>query len=75
MTIGMLWYDNSKATLAEKIEKAVLYYENKYTKQTRTIYVNPADFDETATIDGVQIISRKQVQRNHLWLTETDHQT
>ena len=74
MKIGMLWYDNSKDSLSVKIERATAYYLEKYGKQTRSVFVNPSDFSDEP-IDGVRLVSSKQVLRNHLWLTESDDQT
>lgn len=70
----MLWYDNSKSTLAEKIEKAVAYYLEKYGKSTRAVYVNPSDFS-SEPIENIRVVSSNQVLRNHFWLTDTDAET
>ena len=42
MHTGMLWFDNSKITLPEKIQKAVDYYFKKYGKQPDLCLVHPS---------------------------------
>lgn len=42
MNIGMLWFDNdSKSEITKKVNKAVLYYRNKYKKEPTLCFVNP----------------------------------
>lgn len=67
--IGMLWFDNSAATLEKKVEKAAAYYQGKYGKTARVVMVNPADGAE-GTLAGVTVKTSTQVLRNHLWVGE-----
>ena len=42
MDIGMLWFDNDKqADLRSKIERAAVYYRNKYGKSPNLCFVHP----------------------------------
>lgn len=49
MNIGMLWFDNDpKAELSTKIERAAVYYRNKYGKNPTLCYVHPSMLPETS---------------------------
>lgn len=41
MIIGMLWFDNSKADLFDKLNRAAEYYSKKYGRAPDQILVNP----------------------------------
>ena len=42
MNIGMLWFDNDpKAELTTKVERAAVYYLNKYGKSPNLCFVHP----------------------------------
>jgi hypothetical protein len=42
MNIGMLWFDNDpKAGLTTKVERAAVYYLNKYGKSPNLCFVHP----------------------------------
>ena len=43
MQSGLLWYDNSNKTLAEKIIQAANRYERKFGVPPDTCFVNPND--------------------------------
>ena len=43
MNIGMLWFDNDpKAGLDTKVERAAVYYRNKYGRAPTLCYVHPS---------------------------------
>jgi hypothetical protein len=43
MNIGMLWFDSDpKADLADKVERAAHYYQNKYGKLPTVCFVHPS---------------------------------
>ena len=42
MHTGMLWFDNSTATLGAKINKAFEYYYKKYGRKPDLVLVHPA---------------------------------
>ncbi len=43
MNIGMLWFDNDpKAEINAKIERAAIYYRNKYGKTPNLCFVHPS---------------------------------
>lgn len=72
MNIGMLWFDNDpKADLAEKVRRAADYYGKKYNRTASICYVNPAMMPggvEQTTIGKLQVIARREVLPNHLWI-------
>lgn len=82
MNIGMLWFDNDpKANLDLKVERAVVYYRNKYGRAPNVCFVHPTMLPtaeeskaETAadaaryTAAGVEVRSNRSVLPNHLWI-------
>lgn len=73
--IGMLWFDNSRSSLANKIAKALTYYRGKYGKLPVAVYVHPDDLEPDCQPDGLRVKTSGQVQRNHLFLvTNTTQQ-
>lgn len=69
--IGLLWYDNSKDPLSQKVERAAAYYLKKYGKQTRLVYVNPSETIDQ-TIENIRIAFSNQVLPNHFYVIEED---
>ncbi len=65
MMIGMLWYDNSKLSLPEKVRKAIIYYQDKYGRKPTLVVVNPGDYQE---VEGIKVQSSRSVMHNHLWI-------
>lgn len=65
MNIGLLWYDNDKITLHEKIAKAMAYYQNKYGRLPTLAIVNPKDFEEC---NNITVGTSKSIRINHIWL-------
>jgi hypothetical protein len=69
MKVGMLWYDNSNVTLAQKIEQAAKYYFGKYGARPQTVFVNPTMISgEPPVIDGLAIKTNRSVMVNHFWV-------
>lgn len=71
MHTGMLWFDNSKSTLAQKIQKAVDYYETKYGRRPDLCLVNPGILlPDSGVGEGMPLTVRpsKFVLPGHLWL-------
>ena len=67
MKIGMLWFDNdTKKPFAEKCNKAIEYYQNKYNKIPNLIVVSP----DTAIseIENVKVQLSKSIMPNHFWV-------
>jgi len=66
--IGMLWFDNSKASLEDKISLAAEYYEKKYGAKPNVCIVHPSMLAEKCQQNGISVRSSKQVMPNHLWI-------
>lgn len=70
MTSGLLWFDNSKDALADKVKRAAAYYEKKYGRKPELCLVNPAMMVEQK-LDGLKDISVRPwrpVLPHHLWI-------
>ena len=67
---GMLWFDDARdRSLADKIARAVTYYQAKYGQAPNTCYVPPsASADGAAMISGVRVKSAPNILPGHLWL-------
>lgn len=82
MNIGMLWFDNDpKANLELKVERAVVYYRNKYGRSPNVCFVHPTMLPSNADnkpetsaeaaryiASGVEVRSNRSVLPNHLWI-------
>jgi len=78
MHIGMLWFDdNPSLSLNKKIEKAVVYYRQKYRHEPNLCLINPAMIEsskskaETTDVDnieGLTIRPYRPVLPGHLWI-------
>lgn len=67
---GMLWFDDARdRSLAEKIARAVAYYQAKYGQAPNMCYVPlTASAEDAATISGVRVKSAPNILPGHLWL-------
>lgn len=62
---GMLWYDNSKGGLNEKILAAIKYFINKYGYNPSVVYIHPTMLEECKpSIEGVAIETRRWMSPN-----------
>jgi len=71
MNTGMFWFDNSSTNLAQKIQKAVDYYEQKYGHKPDLCLVNLAvTLPDSGVGGGMAITVRpsKYVLPGHLWI-------
>ena len=78
MHVGMLWFDdNPKLSLTKKVEKAVLYYQQKYHRQPNLCLIHPTMItgDGTQTgkteahdIEGLTIRPYRPILPGHLWI-------
>jgi hypothetical protein len=66
MNIGMLWFDNDpKAELTTKVERAAVYYLNKYGKSPNLCFVHPTMLrSEPATPENAASGEAKPDQRS-----------
>ena len=78
MTSGMLWFDEDpKTTLAQKIAKAMAYYQQKYGRAPGLCLVNPSMLDGKSMpdIEGLTIKSYRPVLPGHIWIGYEDMPT
>ena len=80
MHTGMLWFDNSQATLNIKIQKAVDYYHKKYGRIPDLCLVHPSMLEkdqseiETATLGAGASVNKltvrpyRPVLPGHIWI-------
>lgn len=73
MKIGLLLFDDDKKrTLAEKIDLAVSYYQKKYGRDPDTCYVNPNELNAKeggkVRIGKITLRPNITIIKNHFWL-------
>lgn len=69
MTLGMLWFDNSKSTLAQKIKKATEYYRKKYGRTPDLCLARPSTLEGQAIEqDGIAIRPYRPILPSHIWI-------
>ena len=70
MEIGMLWYDDTKKELSEKVARAVEFYKSKYGATPTLCFVNPSMLKEAELTEsgGVQVRPARTVLANHFWV-------
>ncbi len=70
MKEGLLWFDNNpKRKLADKVNRAAIRYEEKFSRRPTICYLNTADLDDkTDEVEGIRLRSVPNVLRNHLWI-------
>jgi hypothetical protein len=70
MNVGMLWLDNSSASLADKVRKAAAYYQKKYGRAPNLCLVHPSMMkDQQLEEDGgITIRPYRPVLPHHLWI-------
>jgi hypothetical protein len=69
MKIGMLWFDNTKKNVDEKVKAAISYYQSKYGNRPDQCVVHPSMVsNETTSLAGIEIKTSRSVQPNHFWI-------
>lgn len=69
METGMLWFDDSKRPLTEKVESAVAYYRDKYEEAPNLCAVHPSMLPDGDTKVGeIDIRGATAVMPHHFWL-------
>ena len=73
MDIGMLWFDDSARTFAEKVRRAAEYYKEKYGREPTLCLVNPETWDDADTQKlTVEMRQARLVLPNHFWIGVED---
>jgi hypothetical protein len=77
MNIGMLWFDNdTKVDFFTRIERAALYYRQKYGKTPTVCYVHPSMLPQHAESTAhspvksgnIEVRENQSVLPNHFWI-------
>ncbi len=68
MEVGMLWYDDTKKELSEKVARAVEYYKTKYGVAPTLCFVNPSMLRQAELMGSVQVRPARTVLANHFWV-------
>ena len=73
MHTGMLWFDDSQATLNMKIQKATEYYHKKYGRIPDLCLVHPNMLKDTKLEDdGITVRPYRPVLPGHIWIGVED---
>lgn len=74
MHTGMLWFDNSTATLQAKIQKAMDYYHKKYGRTPDLVLVHPSMLEKQAKVEikNLAVRSYRPVLPGHIWIGVED---
>lgn len=69
MHTGLLWFDDSKLPLGDKITKAKAYFIKKYDRVPNLCLVHPSMLTETRLdIPGLTVKPYRPVLPGHLWI-------
>lgn len=66
MKTGLLWFDDSKRNLADKIARGITHYTKKFNAAPTTCYIR--DTGELDHVGAVQVRALPTVLRHHLWI-------
>jgi hypothetical protein len=73
MHTGMLWFDDSSATLKSKIQKAADYYHKKYGRLPDLCLVHPNMLKDVKLEDEkITIRPYRPVLPGHIWIGVED---
>ena len=78
MNVGMLWFDNDvKSDLVSRIERAAIYYKEKYGKAPNICFVHPSMTNRIKAVGEdnppikageIEIRTTRSVLPNHIWI-------
>lgn len=68
MKIGMLWFDNSKSRLEEKVQQAAAYYQAKHGRKPNVCMVHPKMMPPDFQQNGVEVRTSPSILPHHLWI-------
>lgn len=68
---GMLWLDDGKDAITEKIQRAVAFFEKKHNRKCKSIALHPKAFLSEKVpekVDGIPISANKTVLLHHIFV-------
>lgn len=71
MDVGMLWHDDGKQPLADKVQRAAAYYQRKYGQAATACHVHPSMLPPdgaAVTVGLIRVRPNHTVLKHHLWL-------
>ena len=70
MNTGILWFDNSKLSLADKVRKAAAYYKKKYSRDAELCLVHPSMMGDPilSEVDKITVRAYRPVLPGHMWI-------
>ena len=78
MNVGMLWFDNDvKSDLFSRIERAAIYYKEKYGKAPNICFVHPSMANRIKAVGEdnppikageIEVRTTRSVLPNHIWI-------
>lgn len=76
MKSGLLWFDNSKKPMAEKIDAAMVRYQEKFGVFPNMCFIHPSDFaNDLKPTKKITILVKQTIMPNHIWLGLQDRET
>lgn len=68
MNVGMLWLDDSKRSIEEKVNRAVEYYREKYGRLPEICFVNKGMLANEKQVGKVFVQPNHTILPHHFWL-------
>lgn len=68
LRVGLLWYDNTDKSLAEKIGQALAYFQAKYNATPTLAQVNQKALSQAVTLWGVEVTPSRSILPGHIWI-------
>lgn len=70
MKVGMMWYDGGVDGLAQRVNRAATYYQEKYGGRPNVCYVHPSGAEEgnPAGVEAIRVRPSELVLPGHLWV-------
>ena len=68
MNIGLLWFDDSPKTLAQKVALATVAYRRKFGEMPTTCFVHPSASEEKQQVGPVEVAPLSTVLKYHFWI-------
>ena len=68
MKIGLLWFDDSRRPIGEKIGQAAERYRQKFGRWPNCVFVNPGTLGNFRSPNGLQVVAADNILPNHFWI-------
>ena len=71
MDIGLLWYDNSKNSVTDKVQQAAAHYEKKFGQSANYCMIHPsmlAEKEADLHLEQIAIECNNAVLPHHYWI-------